>query len=637
MVLRRKYSNIGKWEVSRLVEACDRNSDSKEIIYVPEYQRRLVWDRDKQKGLINSIKMGYPFGSLLLYEDNEKEGKRKYDLIDGLQRTYAIQEYMQNPNQFFYAEDVDFDIVDLVVEELQLKGEERSEIVRKTLSGWVRSRKGFDETEGWNIDELVKRIVVEAMGICEESSEFRGAFADISLNDILANRLKRFLADVRTEADIGDAELPIIIYSGDIGNLPEIFTLLNSTGVALSPYDVYAASWLKYRLRIDEQEIKDAVRKRYEALEEGGFTSAAIEFEDNEEDESGREYSLFEFLFGFGQYLTKSFPYLFSPVEADKPSSIGFNLVTACIGMRLSDMKHLDQRLHERKYDLNRLGKQIYECVNHVDQSLEHILRVNERGRKRAIAIFHTEFHIISIIASVFQVKYDPFTLETRRDWKKPLSNLKSKLQLYYLYDIIRDHWRGSGDSKLFDDVANQRFSRRLPSCIHWRSMFEIWFEEKQISMLHKRRNVRKASPEILFLKYIYVKRFTLYEGAKAYHVEHIVPVDRLVKQVKESGEGWPINCVANLALLEQQENQRKGRKTFIEYRDDQLKRDKIAQQDYEGLVRSDEKMLICPREILPNNAQQINRHDYERFLRNRFEELVTEFLTSWNDLIPSS
>ncbi len=457
------------------------------------------------------------------------------------------------------------------------------------------------------------------------------------MNEILTRKLKQFLTDVRTEADIKNAEVPVIIYSGDMGNLPEIFTLLNSTGVALSPYEVYAASWLKYKLKIREDAIKDAVKRKYEALVEGGFTSAAIEYEDEDDSEQGRDYSLFEYLFGFGHYLSNSFPSLFSSVEADTPSSIGFNLVTACIGMRLSEMRYLDKRLYERNIELNDLGERIYESVKLVDESLNPILSVNQKGRKKEPVIFHAELHIISMITSVFQTKYDLDTLEERRNWKKPLSDLLRKLELFYLYDIIRDYWRGSGDTKLHEDVTNQRFSRRLPSAIHWQSVLSIWFEEKQISMLHKRRLVRKASPEILFLKYIYVKKFTVYENAKEYHVEHIVPVDRLAKQVKWSGEGWPINCVANLALLEQQKNQRKGKNTFVEFWNHKYEKGEVNQSEFEENIQIDEDSLICPSDYLPNDVGNLNKEEYECFLRKRFNLLEREFFNYWCDLIPNS
>ena len=67
-------------------------------IVVPKYQRGIVWKESQRKELIDSIKKGIPFGSILLYED---ESKNNYRLIDGLQRCTTIYEFISNPANFF--------------------------------------------------------------------------------------------------------------------------------------------------------------------------------------------------------------------------------------------------------------------------------------------------------------------------------------------------------------------------------------------------------------------------------------------------------------------------------------------------------------------------------------------------------
>ena len=110
-----------EYTVSELQEAIE----SKKII-IPKYQRGFVWGKDKQKFLIETIKKGYPFGSILIYEDS----KGKQQLIDGLQRCTTIFEYVNSPNNFFDEQDVDVESIYKIIELTELG---QSESVRATL------------------------------------------------------------------------------------------------------------------------------------------------------------------------------------------------------------------------------------------------------------------------------------------------------------------------------------------------------------------------------------------------------------------------------------------------------------------------------------------------------------------------
>ena len=73
-------------------------------IVVPKYQRGIVWRDSQKKELIDSIKKGIPFGSILLYLD---ENANNYRLIDGLQRCTTIYEFISNPANFYDEDDID--------------------------------------------------------------------------------------------------------------------------------------------------------------------------------------------------------------------------------------------------------------------------------------------------------------------------------------------------------------------------------------------------------------------------------------------------------------------------------------------------------------------------------------------------
>ena len=625
---------IDTWKISRLMDASRREPHGKDIIIIPRYQRRLVWNHEKQRSLIDSIKKGYPFGSLLLYEDGQFHGKRRHDLIDGLQRTNAIRNYMDNPNQFFSIEDVDEKVVTLIKDELQIIGEDASDRVRKSLADWVRERKGFSETDGWGVNDLARSLVVRVLDLDEESDEYGLSLINVITNNVLIRHLEQFLANARTEANISDAQLPVILYSGDSSKLPEIFELLNSKGVVLSRYEIYAARWLDFRLTIRREEIRSAIQRKYAALVDEGFTAAAFDFVEASETSEEREYTLYEFLFGFGQYLSEEYPRLFRTVEVDAPSSVGFNLVTGCLGMHLKEMDKLDEKLRERNFDLNDLIDNILESVNCVDECLKPMLSINQKKNQ---AIYHAELQIVSMIASLFLSKYEPIALSERRDWSKSQKDIIAKLPMYYLYDILRSHWRGSGDSKMFDDIDNQRYARRPPTKVQWDQVMDSWFEETQLTLQHVRRYIREAAPEFLLLKFIYVKKLTVFQNTNTFHVEHIIPVNRIVQKFQAEEEGWQINCIANLAFLEQEQNLRKGDLTFAEFWKKQLDKGEIDQDTYISKMEQDGEILLCPASLLPLELDNMDREVFERFLLERFLYLKDAFLSLWRGIIPGS
>ena len=626
----REDCNIDTWQISRLIDACRPVPDGKFKISVPDFQRGLVWNNKKQRGLIDSINEGYPLGSLLLYEGSEIDGKRQFSIVDGLQRTHAIRSFVANPNHYFASEDVDEKLVSTIDKEFQIPELGSHNRVRKSIETWVKSCNGFAATEGWGVSDLTQHLLEDLLGLDRKSTEYHLALGRIISNNSVSNIMKDFLENVQNAADIKDVRLSVILYSGERSKLPRIFELLNSQGVTLSRYDIFSASWLEFKTTIRNDKIRAAIYKKYAALVEEGFTSEALNSLDDERDNSKHQYSLYEFLFGFGQFLSLEFPNLFGQVKEDAPNSYGFNLVTACVGMRLNKMSGLEAFLIDSEIELNDLCEQIIECASWVEDCLNSILSVNQR--KQQPVIFHAELQIISFIATVFASKYDERTVEDKQDWKSISSELASNFRMYFLYDIVRQYWRGSGDSKLYDDVLNQRYKRKPPTSEYWIQTLNSWFGETQISMQHKRRYVRMNSPEILFLKYIYVQKFTVFQNASEFHVEHVIPNKDLASRAKLDTVGWPINCVANLALLEKKQNQRKGGRTFVDYWNSRRANNAIDDSEMEENISNDEAKLLCSREIVPEDTKNLDKQRYEQFLKERFERLREDFIELWAD-----
>lgn len=629
------YAEIKVWLVKDLMDAASKEPSKNWQITIPEFQRRLVWPEKKQKELITSIKKGFPFGSLLLFEDVEKgkkdaSNKKFYNLIDGLQRTHALKRYTSNPNSFFSDTDldeIDSEIGDFVARELEQESEQGRNTIRREIVNWVKSVEGFNATKGWETSGLIQKLISEILKIQPGTEEYFTTTGRLQYNGLFINRLKIFLESVQQQADINDVKIPIIIFNGPASDLPTVFEKLNTQGTTLSKYEVFAAQWMAYRNHIKNKKIINAIWKKYEALVDESFTSDAWEDAPDDKSKREREYSLFEYLFGFGQHLSDTYPHLFETIADDKPSSVGFNLVSACIGLAIKDMDKLPKRTE--KLDQSLLEECILEATQFVDDTLKSILSVRQHGRKK-ISIYHTEYQIISMIATAFQIRYEKDNLSEIEGWKTNRDKLEKHIVMYYLYDILRGHWKGSGDSTLQDTVSNLRYLNAPPSKSAWENILGAWFTDEQIPLVHKGRYVRDQTPEILLLKYIYVHKFTVFKNAKRYHVEHIIPVNKLKALLDKykPDDKMAMNMISNLALLDPSRNIKKGDLTFHEYLNKQLKTCKITDSEYEIQLRDFEEQLLCEADLLPT---ELSKGTFDDFLQSRFDQLRRKFICVWS------
>lgn len=70
-----------------------------------QYQRKLVWTVDEKRKLIDSILEGYPIPLILLATRADEDGRKSYEIIDGMQRLNAVFSFIENhydQNGFFF-------------------------------------------------------------------------------------------------------------------------------------------------------------------------------------------------------------------------------------------------------------------------------------------------------------------------------------------------------------------------------------------------------------------------------------------------------------------------------------------------------------------------------------------------------
>ena len=75
--------------------------DQLDRISLPKFQRGFVWTKKKQEDFVQTLHDGYPFGTLLVYPENDNDKDAKLQLLDGQQRLSTIKKYRQDPLQFW--------------------------------------------------------------------------------------------------------------------------------------------------------------------------------------------------------------------------------------------------------------------------------------------------------------------------------------------------------------------------------------------------------------------------------------------------------------------------------------------------------------------------------------------------------
>ena len=215
------------WTLQDLSSALqDMHKDNKRIV-VPMFQRGKRWSRTQEQVFIDSLIKGYPVGTMLFYETFE-DNKRTYILVDGLQRGNSIKKYMTNPTEFFYDDSISDEFCESILTLLGKEGKDNYAVIRGILTSFIKKQKTFKNLQYFSVAKQI-------------AGEFDASFDAI---EGLIDTITIFFEERQDLYDkIAGTVIPVIVYTGDESNLPDIFDRINSKGTPLDQYEVYAAAW----------------------------------------------------------------------------------------------------------------------------------------------------------------------------------------------------------------------------------------------------------------------------------------------------------------------------------------------------------------------------------------------------------
>ena len=541
-------------------------------IQIPTYQRGVVWNDKKQKELIESIKLGYPFGSLIIF---------KYDdplkpelLIDGLQRSTSLFNFINNPSKFFDEKDISDDIL----EELRRKMDNNGSVtgqkkeIEKVIIDWVHSFKSSSEVRSMNEFDCASLLVEKFPGYTYGMTD---QMEIVKLLKELSDIVKPIFDSYKNICQIiEDKPVPYIEITGDDSNLAEIFYRINDRGVKLSKQNKFAATWSDSPVKITNPKLNpllNYVKNRYDYITKDGTTVFGYNpqtFLQNS------QLDIFELSYGFGMHISKNYPELFKfkddPIYVDV---IGFVLINACLMGTKDDLKKMNENLlHVIGSDnINTFLIKILSCISYVDDLLGPVTKF--KGNKRLNkSPLHTDFQIVSIIASIFRIKHvkfenDKYTFDLSNinpEWPKYDSLLKKNALKKYVYDIVSGYWSGHGDNSL-DTIIHENpeiYTKEIREN-DFRAILLGWFN-RQLSerkeMLAK--DVKApAETEKVLLNLIYSNTFTAADqlSIEKFDIEHLATKKIMEKRLKTYKDlKLAISSFGNICLLPEYTNRKK-------------------------------------------------------------------------------
>lgn len=610
-------------------------------IQIPAYQRGVVWNIKKQKELIESIKLGYPFGSLIIFNYGNSSGKETTKpelLIDGLQRSTALFRFVNNPSSFFDELDIDDKILDELINKMNTNGSIASQkkALRDEIVKWVHSFETSSEVRTMNSYDCA-RILIDVFPSFKfnvDTTKILNVLSDIAkLIDPIFNRYKNLCEDIEEKT------IPYIEITGDDTSLSEIFFRINDRGVKLNKQNKFAATWSNTPVKIENPKLYclvNIVRDRYDKIMEDGtliYNYSSQKFLQN------KELDVFELTYAFGKYITKEYPYLF-PYKNDLISvdSIGFTLINACLmGTKdsISKMNEMVKKFDDKK--INELLIKILACINYVDTLLGPVTKF--KGNKRLNkSPLHTEFQIVSLISTIFRLKHVDKDVNnnyifdfsnTSKKWSEYDRLFQQNALKWYLYEIISGDWAGHGDNTL-DKILHEnpdKYSKDISKSEFKMNLYNWYNKQKNNSKEYRVSDVKSpAEVEKVILNLIYSNIFTAATqlNIEKFDIEHLAPKKLMEEKISEFGGNLrlPISSLGNLCLLPEYTNRKKKEKIIY---DDKEYFDKLGNSI--SLDEIEEKFTFTEYKDLSwlkDNSLTVELFEkkYSEFIDNRFEKI---------------
>lgn len=565
------------------------------------------------------MKDGFPFGSILLYEyknNDVKKNKHRYSLIDVLQRFTTMIDFNENPDKYIE--------VDEFAEEI------------------ARIHGGLSPSGEAAVIRIAKDMILEIIIKDYNNSDEIGIF-ELANNiqkklPVLEDPQKReYIAQIQTDAikffnnqlDIKNVLIPCIFFEGEESELADVFQRLNRGGKKLSKYQVFAAQWDMYDIKLNHgdyiDKILERVIERYEALNEQ--RGILIEDFDPNDMRETRTINLSELCYGLGHIIAEESTVFFDEISEDICNELGFQTMLIVFGIPTNKMPTLPDYYKYLKdtTKLEELLTKIIEIYRKVSNAFDRffVLHMSSRRKKYETKSF-TRLQILSFFASLWIVSYNvnfnddrnEIVIKNIKNKKRETNKVLDNVIIYAIYDAIRSFWSGTGDRKLMDIYINKnnRYIHDLDKSTFKNELFN-WNEEMTL-----KQSVNIQSDEKMILTCIYNHERDFYNKIKDnIDYEHIFA---RAKYRKHKNKGTiSAGALGNIMLLDEGLNRGMKEKYLYDILDpNKVKEPGTIENDYITFSQYPEKVKLdkVETDIIQNNYLSL-----QKVIRERGEALI--------------
>lgn len=573
----------------------------KENIELPPFQRNVVWTDEKRKNFINTVLSGNPFGSILVYKENEK-----YLLVDGLQRYTTLKDFLDNPSPYINIPEICKNEIEKIIQILsETNLITNYSILKKNFIQKVESIYSLNK----DITKISEELI-ECLPIMDSNNTVLFKIQRI---------INRMLLSMNNLYDLSDLDIPVIIYFGNFDALSDIFEKMNSNGTTLSKYEIYAAKWSNTTFKLEDAVLLGIIDKKYEDMIEN--TGIEILDYENGKITKNQEINLFEYCFSIGKLMKKECKYILDTKFGSNSDvdSLGFVLLSTILTNSAINISSLPKYFKNATSDnLKKLKSKIIDCTKEVEKLLNgYIVTIDEKYVSKYI-----ESQMITIIATLFKIKYikvdNNLTFIKNEDCKMYLQIFKKIVPKRYLYDIISNYWIGNGDRKITDEMNKSLSDNRYLTPIlkdSWYLVLTDWTNEQIAKPM---KNLQKEVK--LFINYIiYLSIPQAKYQDKKFNFEYIISKDRLKKNIKEV---TGISALGNIGFLPQFEVKSKQEKTIYEQIDDRS----LIYDPKDGILED----FLYPEKTeisFVKTKETFTEANYQQFLKNRNNYLINKFI----------
>lgn len=571
-----KLPEVHSWKIQELYDNFMNLETSTKHIRVPTFQRIRCWDATNKDKLIDSIKHQFPFGEVVLNKigicrTNDKI--EEFIVLDGLQRISTIIEYYTyplNPNSFPGVRNNVFKIfeqnIKFLHEEQKIKTNKIDVIIQKVFE-FYNKKSYFDLTNISTYMEYLKML---------NNNSFLNDRDDVK--EIFAKCYEKVINEIR----LNDMMVAVRICFASPAKAYEIFNRLNTTGIKLEKWQIYAACWCEYpNFEIQNLQIVQEIINYYNNKKDNLIRMHGSQIKINNEiipynDKNNTGYNVFEYIVGLFGYLNNL---RFSMGNYEEKSIVLENIAKKHVsgGNKTKDVyvgeKFIIRLLSEifccSEQDVGRKisehdADQLNDLETNLYRSIKYLNPLFIKLRKSASASLPLHQEMICIIVETYNRIKDSYTL-----FKKNQQTNYNKLLLNMIYLKSIDCWSVSNIKNYLSNLP-AFFTKDLgkPFNGYYGDIDMTIFKESIIAKIDKINNkTQKRRAVTGFVKlFLFTLNKFVYPDNDNYEIDHIIPLKQVTDFNQKNGEQLCVNHIGNLCCLSKVDNKSKGNSTIFSH-----------------------------------------------------------------------